>query len=142
MPRGAAQTFFPRRLLLSAFSLGAFVVSGEKNDIHHPLRDDDVNGAEKMTMTRDSPPDIVITSPLRCSYVPTITTPENGTRAVAQVRLAFDVRVDAFPSSSSSCCVMAVVAGPASPTEVWHYCLLYTSPSPRDATLSRMPSSA
>ena len=27
----------------------------------------------------------------------------------------------------------------------WHYyqpCLLYTSPSPRDATLSRMPSSA
>ena len=26
---------------------------------------------------------------------------------------------------------------------VWHYvCLLYTSPSPRDATLSRMPSSA
>ena len=23
-----------------------------------------------------------------------------------------------------------------------HYCLLYTSPSPRDATLSRMPSSA
>ena len=26
---------------------------------------------------------------------------------------------------------------------IWHYsCLLYTSPSPRDATLSRMPSSA
>ena len=24
----------------------------------------------------------------------------------------------------------------------WHICLLYTSPSPRDATLSRMPSSA
>mgnify|MGYP003325806298 CR=1 FL=1 len=24
----------------------------------------------------------------------------------------------------------------------WHLCLLYTSPSPRDATLSRMPSSA
>ena len=24
----------------------------------------------------------------------------------------------------------------------WDYCLLYTSPSPRDATLSRMPSSA
>ena len=24
----------------------------------------------------------------------------------------------------------------------YHYCLLYTSPSPRDATLSRMPSSA
>ena len=26
--------------------------------------------------------------------------------------------------------------------EVLHFCLLYTSPSPRDATLSRMPSSA
>ena len=24
----------------------------------------------------------------------------------------------------------------------WSFCLLYTSPSPRDATLSRMPSSA
>ena len=28
------------------------------------------------------------------------------------------------------------------PTEVVQICLLYTSPSPRDATLSRMPSSA
>ena len=27
-------------------------------------------------------------------------------------------------------------------TEVYDFCLLYTSPSPRDATLSRMPSSA
>ena len=26
--------------------------------------------------------------------------------------------------------------------EEYEYCLLYTSPSPRDATLSRMPSSA
>ena len=26
--------------------------------------------------------------------------------------------------------------------ELYHVCLLYTSPSPRDATLSRMPSSA
>ena len=25
---------------------------------------------------------------------------------------------------------------------MWQFCLLYTSPSPRDATLSRMPSSA
>ena len=28
------------------------------------------------------------------------------------------------------------------PTKQWLICLLYTSPSPRDATLSRMPSSA
>ena len=27
-------------------------------------------------------------------------------------------------------------------SDYWDYCLLYTSPSPRDATLSRMPSSA
>ena len=27
-------------------------------------------------------------------------------------------------------------------SEAWYFCLLYTSPSPRDATLSRMPSSA
>ena len=30
----------------------------------------------------------------------------------------------------------------AQPAEVFYRCLLYTSPSPRDATLSRMPSSA
>ena len=29
-----------------------------------------------------------------------------------------------------------------SPYKLWDSCLLYTSPSPRDATLSRMPSSA
>ena len=28
------------------------------------------------------------------------------------------------------------------PIEIAYFCLLYTSPSPRDATLSRMPSSA
>ena len=28
------------------------------------------------------------------------------------------------------------------PLNISHFCLLYTSPSPRDATLSRMPSSA
>ena len=33
------------------------------------------------------------------------------------------------------------VDGKAKPT-IKHVCLLYTSPSPRDATLSRMPSSA
>ena len=31
---------------------------------------------------------------------------------------------------------------PKAPTPAWMVCLLYTSPSPRDATLSRMPSSA
>ena len=37
-----------------------------------------------------------------------------------------------------------VVEGPQAliGQEVWGTCLLYTSPSPRDATLSRMPSSA
>ena len=35
----------------------------------------------------------------------------------------------------------AIVAGPGMFENFWS-CLLYTSPSPRDATLSRMPSSA
>ena len=35
-----------------------------------------------------------------------------------------------------------VQANPAEEVSVLHTCLLYTSPSPRDATLSRMPSSA
>ena len=45
--------------------------------------------------------------------------------------------------------VIAVIAGFVSPMLIWTLvytlqlsCLLYTSPSPRDATLSRMPSSA
>ena len=33
-------------------------------------------------------------------------------------------------------------AGPPPPIDELSFCLLYTSPSPRDATLSRMPSSA
>ena len=36
----------------------------------------------------------------------------------------------------------AGVSRPANPIGVGWACLLYTSPSPRDATLSRMPSSA
>ena len=35
-----------------------------------------------------------------------------------------------------------VISGPDSPPEVGNCCLLYTSPSPRDRTRSRMPSSA
>ena len=36
----------------------------------------------------------------------------------------------------------AVVAAQGTPRARYIICLLYTSPSPRDATLSRMPSSA
>ena len=35
-----------------------------------------------------------------------------------------------------------IQAGPAMSNDTTSTCLLYTSPSPRDATLSRMPSSA
>ena len=38
----------------------------------------------------------------------------------------------------TSLTVAALVTGVA----FWHYCLLYTSPSPRDSSKSRMPSSA
>jgi len=37
-------------------------------------------------------------------------------------------------------CLLATV--PTTKGEILEICLLYTSPSPRDATLSRMPSSA
>ena len=36
----------------------------------------------------------------------------------------------------------AIEESGASPADPIHYCLLYTSPSPRDGLLSRMPSSA
>ena len=37
---------------------------------------------------------------------------------------------------------LSIIADPDCPGEQVLRCLLYTSPSPRDATLSRMPSSA
>ena len=37
---------------------------------------------------------------------------------------------------------MGTEGGPEATGGIWGTCLLYTSPSPRDATLSRMPSSA
>ena len=37
---------------------------------------------------------------------------------------------------------LSLVQGIEEPVQLYFFCLLYTSPSPRDATLSRMPSSA
>ena len=42
------------------------------------------------------------------------------------------------PRDWSTACVRWALTYP----EIYEVCLLYTSPSPRDATLSRMPSSA
>jgi len=38
--------------------------------------------------------------------------------------------------------ITALIVGPAQASEALRTCLLYTSPSPRDRTRSRMPSSA
>ena len=38
--------------------------------------------------------------------------------------------------------LLQILVSESYPTMIWMSCLLYTSPSPRDATLSRMPSSA
>ena len=48
------------------------------------------------------------------------------------VRVVGDIKLSAFP----------VIKANAGRVEIDNPCLLYTSPSPRDATLSRMPSSA
>ena len=50
-------------------------------------------------------------------------------------------QAEAHPSGNLMGYVMGKAEGEG---ELWHghVCLLYTSPSPRDATLSRMPSSA
>ena len=47
-----------------------------------------------------------------------------------------------FPGSALQAGPVAEAAGVAATAELAANCLLYTSPSPRDATLSRMPSSA
>ena len=53
------------------------------------------------------------------------------------------IRTDGPPKSSDVTVKLASVGGPIiSVTDYMKTCLLYTSPSPRDATLSRMPSSA
>ena len=50
--------------------------------------------------------------------------------------------VAAAPTHSRSLLHVLEAAGAAAAAAPLHDCLLYTSPSPRDATLSRMPSSA
>ena len=49
------------------------------------------------------------------------------------------------PENTASCVRAAIQHGLLTNQQMhrlWYLCLLYTSPSPRDATLSRMPSSA
>ena len=64
----------------------------------------------------------------------------NGTKAVHETSLSIDegeFMVFVGPSGCGKSTLLRMVAGLEDIT-----CLLYTSPSPRDATLSRMPSSA
>ena len=65
---------------------------------------------------------------------------DNSLRLISRCRLmVLTSRSESAPSVISE----AVVAGtPLLATRIAGVCLLYTSPSPRDATLSRMPSSA
>ena len=52
----------------------------------------------------------------------------------------FRVRETQFPENRTNDCLAAAPNGQC--IKRYYICLLYTSPSPRDATLSRMPSSA
>ena len=62
----------------------------------------------------------------------------SGRRVVGLGRLRFLGEISSLTGETASATVTAVTQVRA---RVWS-CLLYTSPSPRDATLSRMPSSA
>ena len=116
MPRGAASQAL---LLLAWLSLGVVLASSKDE------------GGDVSSSIRTSP--VVITSPASCSRLPVIVTPNNGTSQAASVRLSFDVRTDACPSSP--CCVMAVVSGPASSTDVWSY---EVPPTPLNAVFARV----
>ena len=71
----------------------------------------------------------------------TQTKPQFLTEALVEV-LNNQWKVDALESSRSVYTQLEIEEG-RKYIKVWSYlCLLYTSPSPRDATLSRMPSSA
>ena len=54
----------------------------------------------------------------------------------------FNMMVDALKAVGSNVYLADQKYFPIGHRGVYHTCLLYTSPSPRDATLSRMPSSA
>ena len=47
-----------------------------------------------------------------------------------------------FEDADHSFVIDLLIPGPSNPNKEWITCLLYTSPSPRDGLLSRMPSSA
>ena len=57
---------------------------------------------------------------------------------VAAQKIAGAVRASLQPEGIN----IVQANGPAAGQSVFHYCLLYTSPSPRDRQKSRMPSSA
>ena len=76
----------------------------------------------------------------------TITTPFNGCTS-GSIGVTYSGTDNCDNAISQACTVTVTGAGPATITcpvvsIVCDDCLLYTSPSPRDATLSRMPSSA
>ena len=62
--------------------------------------------------------------------------PENGRRAYVRVRA--DLGISSFGANA----IYQAQAGTKVISEHNELCLLYTSPSPRDGLLSRMPSSA
>ena len=66
----------------------------------------------------------------------------NGVRAVAEVELMSDVQVDTLCAGLSMGTQLRMKMAVEQLREANNTCLLYTSPSPRDGLLSRMPSSA
>ena len=71
--------------------------------------------------------------------IPTVAVPSDVDRESMHVRMADEsVCIGSHQPANSYLNIPALMSA----IELTNACLLYTSPSPRDATLSRMPSSA
>ena len=115
-PGSVVELRMPNSINFAAGLLGASATGARVCVIGHSLIDDEANHLATLAHTTDR-----------------VTTEDIRPGEFEPVGSADDVAVIPFSSGTT---------GLPKGVELTHVCLLYTSPSPRDATLSRMPSSA